>query len=164
MKPITATTTDMIELFSKALGPGRFARSAYRVREHTNTNISFGFNAFLDDELIGSITLTPIKVGDKSGACLIGPLIVTESQRSQGVGQALIEEGLEAAGEKNLKLAILVGDIEFYQRAGFTPVPRGQILLPGPVATERLLAREIEAGTLEQFKGMAIADTHRRGA
>ena len=43
-------------------------------------------------------------------------------------------------------LVLLVGDMPYYGRFGFAPVPPGQITLPGPVDPARLLALELEPG------------------
>lgn len=151
--PITETTPEMIALFAKTLGPGRFARSAYRIRETANLDKSFGFNAMAGDQLIGTITITPVTINGAEGACLIGPLVVTPNEQNKGHGLNLIEKAIEEAKAKGLRLAILVGDADYYQKGGFAPLPAGQITLPGPVAPHRLLAREILPGVLADYKG-----------
>ena len=54
---------------------------------------------------------------------------------------------------------LLVGDMPYYGRFGFQPVPPGQITLPGPVDPARLLAVELVPGALQgaagQVKGHA---------
>jgi predicted N-acetyltransferase YhbS len=47
----------------------------------------------------------------------------------------------------------LVGDMPYYGRFGFQPVPPGRIILPGPVDPTRLLALELVPGTLESAVG-----------
>ena len=44
------------------------------------------------------------------------------------------------AGAMTKDLALLVGDEPYYARLGFKRVPRGQLLMPGPVDPDRLLA------------------------
>ena len=62
-------------------------------------------------------------------------------------------EDVQAAG---LPLVVLVGDESYYGRFGFTPVPPGQITLPGPVAPTRLLAVELIPGKLSTFQGLIV--------
>ncbi len=52
---------------------------------------------------------------------------------------------------------LLVGDMPYYGRFGFAPVPPGQITLPGPVDPARLLALELEAGALAAAIGQMRA-------
>jgi predicted N-acetyltransferase YhbS len=50
-----------------------------------------------------------------------------------------------------------VGDIPYYGRFGFTPVPYGHITLPGPVDPARLLAVELIPGALAGAAGQVKA-------
>lgn len=159
IRPFTTPTAEMILLCARTLGPGRFARTAYRVREAADQAEVFGFNAYDQQELIGTISLTPVKVGLKHGACLVGPLVIASAYQNKGHGRALIEKGIEEAANKGLQLALLVGDLDFYSKSGFVQVPERQINLPGPVNPARLLAREITKGVLPDFSGELEAIT-----
>ncbi len=103
--------------------------------------------------LCGSVRHWPIAVGE-APALLLGPLAVEPSRRSQGIGRALIDQGLERAAELGHGLVLLVGDLPYYSRAGFAPVPVGQIQLPGPVDYSRLLYKELTPGALGLARGM----------
>ena len=157
LKPITTLTGEMSALCAEELGPGRFARTAYRVREQARSAVPWGFNAYKSDKLIGTISLTALTIGDQEGACLLGPLLVAEGHRGEGLGLRLIEKAVSSAKEAGLALVLLVGDEAYYQKAGFVKVPPQTITLPGPVAPHRLLAHEVKEGTLASFKGPAKA-------
>lgn len=161
--PISEITPEMTALFNDILGPGRFARTAYRVREQATKPI-FGFNVYNGDELAGTISITKVMIGGTKGACLIGPLLVAERHRGAQLGLKLIEEGIKMANSKGLELALLVGDESYYEKAGFSVVPPGHMEMPGPVSPSRLLMRGInQAGAnkediLNRFKGPIIAE------
>ena len=163
-KPIDNITPEMKALFAAELGPGRFARTAYRLREQApipdqvSEQVLLGYNAYKDQTLIGTISLTPITIGGKAGAGLIGPLLVKEEHRGQRLGSALIEKALHLAKDKGLNLALLVGDIEYYQKAGFERCPPQRISLPGPVAPHRLLAYQITEAAIDTYQGEARAE------
>ena len=157
LKPITALTDELSNLCAETLGPGRFARTAYRLREQAEASTLWGFNAYKDDQLIGTISLTSLTIGGKEGASLLGPLLVAEDHRGKGLGLKLIEKALLSAKERGSKLVLLVGDVAYYEKAGFVNVPPQSITLPGPVDPNRLLAHEIKKGSLESFKGQAKA-------
>src|SRR5271165_6929635 len=153
LEPETPDDAAAIEhLNARVFGPGRFARSAYRVREQADPDPTLSFVARVGTLLVGANAMTPIVVGG-AAALLLGPLIVEPVFRSQGIGEALVTRSLEAARAAGWKLVILVGDEPYYARAGFQPVPAGHITLPGPVDPARLLYCELEPGALEAARG-----------
>ena len=139
-------------LNERVFGPGRFARTAYRVRETTAADLSLSFVARVGPLLVGANAMTPILIGE-APAYLLGPLIVEPVFRSRGIGEALVNASLEAARAAGARLAILVGDEPYYGRMGFKPTPPGRIVLPGPVDPARLLHCELAAGALEAVRG-----------
>ncbi len=141
-------------LNERVFGPGRFARTAYRIRERADPDPSLSFVARVGTLMVGAIAMTPIVIGEAK-ALLLGPLIVEPVFRSQGIGEALVARSLEAAKAQDWKLVILVGDEPYYARVGFRRVPAGRIVLPGPVDPARLLYCELEAGALEAAQGEA---------
>jgi predicted N-acetyltransferase YhbS len=141
-------------LNERVFGPGRFARTAYRIRERADPDPSLSFVARVGTLMVGANAMTPIVIGEAK-ALLLGPLIVEPVFRSQGIGEALVARSLETARAQGWKLVILVGDEPYYARVGFRRVPAGRIVLPGPVDPARLLYCELEAGALETAKGEA---------
>jgi predicted N-acetyltransferase YhbS len=144
-------------LSAEAFGPGRFARSAYRVREGVLPVTSLSLCAALDGKLLGGIRFTAIAIGPQHNAALLGPLVVNPAEKGKGVGRALVQEGLTRARAEGFGLVLLVGDMPYYGRFGFQPVPFGQITLPGPVDPARLLALELIPGTLSMAAGQVKA-------
>jgi predicted N-acetyltransferase YhbS len=153
LEPATEGDAEPIErLNERVFGPGRFARSAYRIRETTAPEPTLSFVARVGTLLVGASAMTPLAIGAAS-ALLLGPLIVEPVFRSQGIGEALVTRSLEAARAAGWKLVILVGDEEYYARMGFQRAPRGRISLPGPVNPDRLLYCELEPGALAAAAG-----------
>ena len=155
IEPETADDADDIgRLNERVFGPGRFARTAYRIRERADPDPSLSFVARVGTLLVGANAMTPIAIGE-TPALLLGPLIVEPVFRSQGIGEALVKRSLEVAKAAGWKLVILVGDEPYYARIGFQPVPPGRVTLPGPVDPARLLYCELEAGALDLAQGEA---------
>jgi predicted N-acetyltransferase YhbS len=147
-------------LHARVFGPGRFARSAYRVREGRrdgNRLSDFCHVAVRGQRLVASVTLSEVKIGGMPGALLLGPVAVDPEFAGQGFGRQLIAEGLEDARRAGKSLVILVGDEPYYGRLGFRVVPAGQITLPGPVNPVRLLACPLKEGALEAARGLVTA-------
>ena len=141
-------------LNERVFGPGRFSRSAYRIRETTPADPGLSFVARVGTLLVGASAMTPIVIGG-APALLLGPLIVEPVFRSQGIGEALVKRSLEAAKTAGWKLVVLVGDEPYYARMGFKRAPAGRISLPGPVDPARLLCCDLEPGALAAAKGAA---------
>ena len=146
------------KLAAEAFGPGRFARSAYRVREGVPPVAGLALAGWRNGTLVGGIRFTAIGIGAQENALLLGPLVVAPSEKGNGYGRALVEEGLARAREEGFGLVLLVGDMPYYGRFGFAPVaPHGKIVLPGPVDPARLLALELQPGALAPASGKVRA-------
>ncbi|MEJ8572260.1 N-acetyltransferase [Microbaculum marinum] len=141
-------------MLDEAFGPGRFARTAYRVREGTEPIAELSFVALLGNRPAGAVRLSPITIGG-TPALFLGPLVVHPDHKNRGIGLALMLRSLQAARACGHRLVVLVGDAPYYARAGFAPIPAGQVRLPGPVDPARLLAMELVPGALAEARGMA---------
>lgn len=144
-------------LHERTFGPGRYAKSAYRLREQVSHSLDLSFTARVGTLLVGSVRLSPIRIGETK-ALLLGPLTVEPPFRERGVGQALIARALEAARAQGHKLVMLVGDEPYYSKAGFKRVPRDRASMPGPVDPARLLVAELADGAFEGVSGPVRAD------
>jgi predicted N-acetyltransferase YhbS len=154
IRPETPSDENAIErLHQRAFGPGRFARTAYRLREMAGENSVFGFTAHVGTFLAGSVRITPVMAG-QTHAAMLGPLTVDPAFEGRGIGGALMARAIAAAPERGIALILLVGDLPYYSRFGFRPVPPGHVQLPGPVDPSRFLALEIAPDSLSQAVGM----------
>lgn len=159
LRPEHATDSNAIEsLAERSFGPGRFARTAHRIREQGHPAEGLSLAACSEDKLIGSIRFTAVTIGGKARALLLGPLMVEGQWAGKGCGRALVRHGLELARERGYVLVILVGDEPYYGQFGFAKIPPGQIMLPGPVDPHRLLALELKEGVLEEYSGAVVAE------
>ncbi len=127
-------------LLDKVFGPGRFTRTAYRLRERVAPVSALSFCAWRGERLAGSIRFWPIEAGSHP-ALLLGPLVVDSAFQGQGAGRALIAQGNDAATALGHSLIILVGDLAYYEAFGYQRIPAGQLTMPGPVDPARLLWR-----------------------
>src|SRR5690349_12821637 len=80
-------------LHERTFGPGRFALTAYRLREQIGHRLDLSFTARLGTLLVGSVRQLPVCIGD-TPALLLGPLTVEPPFRKHGVGRALMERAL----------------------------------------------------------------------
>jgi predicted N-acetyltransferase YhbS len=139
-------------LHERTFGPGRYARTAFRIREGAAHRLDLSFTARIGTLLVGSVRLTPVRIGE-TPALLLGPLTVEPPFRERGIGRALIARALADALAQGHRLVVLVGDEPYYGRAGFKRVPKGRAVMPGPVDPERLLVAELEPGAFDGVSG-----------
>lgn len=135
-------------LIERAFGPGRLVKVSERVREIARFRPDLSFAAFQGDVLTGSVRLWDIAVG---GAPLVflGPLAVESGARNAGTGAALVNRACEAAAAAGAAAVLLVGDLPYFERAGFVSAGP-DVILPGPVDQRRVLVRWLgPAGTLK---------------
>lgn len=124
-----------------AFGPGRFAKTAERLRERAR--LAAGFVARDGAELLGSVRLWSITVGG-TPALFLGPIAVAADNRKAGLGAELVQACLAWAEEAGQGV-LLVGDSPYFGRFGFAPATG--VVLPGPVDPRRLLWRGVDQPT-----------------
>lgn len=139
-------------LNAECFGPGRFAKSAYRLREGVDPVAELSFVAVEGDTLRGSVRFWPIGVGGHE-ELLLGPLAVQPGQRGRGIGIALMEAGIAAARRGRWRGIILVGDEPYYTKVGFSRLPPGRVRFPGPVDPSRILGLSLEPGAFLTLSG-----------
>nr|USU30914.1 N-acetyltransferase [Methylobacterium sp. OTU13CASTA1] len=142
-------------LHARAFGPGRFARTAYRLREGTAPLADLCFTALIGTDLVGSVRLGPAEA--QAPLLVLGPLTVDPSFEGRGIGAALMRASLDAARGAGHGLVVLVGDAPYYRRFGFSPVPPGRLIPPGPVDPTRFLWCELVSGAAGTVSGNVSA-------
>ncbi|MFN4287815.1 MAG: GNAT family N-acetyltransferase [Brevundimonas sp.] len=130
--PFDARAIDQVVL--RAFGPGRYAKTAERLRERSRPVA--GFVAREGGRVIGSVRLWPITIGAHP-ALFLGPIAVERAERSAGVGAMLVEACLEWSRDQGVCGVLLVGDPPYFSRFGFRSV-HGPVM-PGPVDPARLM-------------------------
>jgi len=141
IRPESAEDAPLVEhLNAVSFGPGRFAKSAYRLREGVDPVAGLSFVAVGSGagELLGSIRFWPLAIGMET-SLLLGPLAVQPGLRGRGIGIALMKHAIQAAREQGHPSIVLVGDEPYYVRVGFARLVPGRIRFPGPVDQARVL-------------------------
>ena len=117
-----------------AFGPGRFAKTAERLRERARKVA--GFSAWMDGRLVGSVRLWAVTVGEVP-ALFLGPIAVASDMRGGGLGAELVAACVNEARRQGVAGVLLVGDAPYFSRFGFV-MAEGAVL-PGPVDPRRVL-------------------------
>ena len=157
--PLTAIDPPLVEdLLDAAFGPGRHARTAYRIRTGMDWLPALSFAALDEDDwLVGSIQLWPVALTDPQGRAhpllMVGPVAVMPGRQGEGFGKALMATALAAADAPvpsgALLPQVLIGDLDYYGQWNFFGEPYRRLALPRPVGSRP------PAGPLRQSGGAA---------
>lgn len=141
------------ELQALAFGPGRFARTAFRVRERFPIDTSLSLIAEVDGVPCGSVWMTPLSVGGIDGY-MLGPLATHPDFRKRGVGKMLAREVTRLALARGQgSFVILIGDRDYYCPLGWQPTTLGAVKWPGPVDPSRVLVYSEDKTLAARLKG-----------
>ncbi|MFV8452518.1 GNAT family N-acetyltransferase [Vibrio campbellii] len=89
-----------------------------------------GFVAKQDERLISGVLFTPLRFENGEVGYLLSPMATLTECQGKGVGQALINFGLEQLKQQGIELVFTYGDPNFYSRVGFQPVTEAQFKAP----------------------------------
>jgi len=98
-----------------------------------------------DGRVIGHIAFSPVTISDGTRDWYgLGPVSVLPEYQRQGVGKALIQEGLSRLKDMNAKGCCLVGHPDYYRKFGFKNMP--ELVLEG-VPREVFFALSFDGNT-----------------
>lgn len=112
--------------------------------------------AELDSQIVGHILFTKIQIvnGDDSYESLaLAPMAVLEDYQKQGIGGALIREGLQRATALGFTSVIVLGHEHYYPKFGFEPAAKWNIKAPFEVPSEIFRAIELVPNGLQHVSG-----------
>lgn len=154
IRPETDADAPAVEaLVARAFGPGRHAKSAYRLREGVDPVKALSHVLEIDGVVAGTVRYWPVGIGGVA-ALMLGPIAVREDLQGQGYALQLMQASLSLAKTLGHRIVVLVGDEAYYGRAGFARIqPYGRITLPGPVDLSRVLGLALVPGALDGVAG-----------
>ncbi len=152
-----ALSRRVVEMADRAFGPGRYVKTAERLREDSAPIPDLSFTAMRGDLLLGSVRMWPIYVYDfepnhYEPLAFLGPIVVDPVYRGQGIGRSLIRTAVDAAFAKGLRAVLLVGAQSYFTPFGFHKAE--DIAMPGPVDPNRVLIQYCKPGLA--FKGKVV--------
>ena len=103
---------------------------AYDLMSRTNSNDLYGFIATKNKEVIGSIFFSRLVFENESNAFLLSPVAIHTSHQGKGIGQKLINFGLNILKEKGVGLVFTYGDPRFYSKVGFDHIAEELVKAP----------------------------------
>lgn len=75
------------------------------------------------DSLIGHVAFSPLRIGNAQSWVALGPIAVEPKRQKQGIGKALVTEGLTRLKAKGANGVALIGNPAVYGSMGFQSHP-----------------------------------------
>jgi predicted N-acetyltransferase YhbS len=138
-------------LYDLCFAPGRTALSSYRLRDGVPTIADLCL--VLRDAggvLAAVIRFWPALV-DGQDILLLGPIAVHPTRQGEGLGALLMTESLARAGRLGWTRVLLVGDMPYYKRFGFSKLE--EVVMPPPTNPDRVLGLELVDGAWDGVTG-----------
>ena len=129
----------IIKLLYKSFGPGRFARSVYRLREKNDRDTEFSYIYELNNQILSSISYYKTFLNNDINGLLLGPLAVDPEHRGKGYGVELVKYTI-ALIKKTMAydFILVIGDNHYYEKFGFKKI-NNTFSFYGPVNSEKVL-------------------------
>lgn len=143
-------------LYDQTFGPGHFAKTAERLREHNQSLPELNRVAVQPDgDVVAVVRMWPIWIDVGGAALFVGPVAVHPRYRGQKLGLKLCKMSLDAARVSGWHGAIIIGSPEYFLPLGFIAVEAGQLVFPGPQDSRRVMRYDL-AGDTADYSGRII--------
>jgi putative acetyltransferase len=123
---------------------------AYNLMTCTDTQDLYGFIAVENEKIIGSILFTRLTFENKINSFILSPVAIHTSYQKKGIGQKLINFGINYLKENGVSLVFTYGDPNFYSKVGFNLItekianPPFKLTQPEGWLAQSLISEEIE--------------------
>jgi len=88
----------------------------------TDTQDFYGFIATENEHIIGSIFFTRLTFESEDNAFLLSPVAIHTGYQGKGIGQKLINFGINQLKENRVSIVFTYGDPNFYSKVGFSQI------------------------------------------
>lgn len=88
------------------------------------------FGVYEKEILIGSIFFTRLQFSKPIQVFMLAPVAVSAEHQGKGIGQALINCGLNELKKRSVNVAVTYGDPSFYSKVGFQSLSENVIQAP----------------------------------
>lgn len=128
----------------------------HELMNSTETDDMLGFIATEQGQIVGSIFFTRLSFDSPVKAFMLSPVAVDTDHQGKGVGQKLINFGIQRLRELGVELIFTYGDPNYYSKVGFGHVRQEVAEAPFKLAhPEGWLGQSLDGDSLELPLGRA---------
>lgn len=108
----------------------RIGNLAKELMAETDKKDLYGFVAMERGKIIGCIFFSRLTFESDTRAFILSPVAVHTEHQGKGIGQQLINHGINTLKDEGVELVMTYGDPNFYSKVGFDPVKEETIRAP----------------------------------
>jgi len=101
-----------------------------QLASHIDNRDIICFGVYENQTLVGSIFFTRLQFGIDIQVYLLAPVAISTEYQGKGVGQSLINYGLNELKRRSADVAVTYGDPAFYSKVGFQALSENVIQAP----------------------------------
>ncbi len=114
--------------------------------------------AYENELIIGSIFFTRLKIEKPILIYMLAPMAVSTKHQGKGIGQTLINYGLNELRNRSVDVVITYGDPSFYSKVGFQSLSENIIQAPMKLSMpEGWLGQSLNEGTIPFIKERPVS-------
>jgi putative acetyltransferase len=120
----------------------------------TDEDDLYGFVVIDNCQIIGSIFFSRLTFKDSIKAFILSPVAVHNDYQGKGIGQELINHGLNALKDEGVNVVLTYGDPKFYHKVGFHHISHEKIRAPFKLSQpEGWLGQSLIGNSIENISG-----------
>ena len=100
----------------------------YELMTGTDINDLYGFVAAENEKIVGGIFFSRLTFENEINAFILSPVAIHPDYQGKGVGQKLINSGIDHLKENGVALVFTYGDPGFYSKVGFNLISENNIV------------------------------------
>jgi len=113
-----------------------------------------GFVATENGQIVGCAFFTRLSFDVSVEAFLLSPVAVHTKYQGKGIGQRLINFGIDQVKQKGVRLIFTYGDPDFYSKVGFEPISEDKTKAPFELTQpEGWLCQSLDGGKIGALPG-----------
>ena len=117
----------------------------------------YGFVALENEKIVGCIFFSRLTFNNDINAFMLSPVAVSTKNQGKGIGQQLINYGIEHLKEEGVQLLTTYGDPYYYIKVGFNPVSTQVLIPPFKLSmSEGWLAQSLTDSKIEAIEEQAV--------
>lgn len=155
-------TNEVIELFTRVFSASEGEAEGKVIGQLVSDLITTtepqdltGFVATSDDQIVGCIFFSRFIVPSGQSAFLLSPVAVATRVQGTGIGQHLINHGLNYLKSVNVNLAFTYGDPRYYSKVGFNQISESIVKAPFELSQpEGWLAQSLDQDSIKAMSGV----------
>jgi len=95
---------------------------AFDLLNNTDPQDLFAFTACENEKIMGCIIFSKLMFDTPINAFILSPIAIDTEHQGRGIGQALINYGINQLKQADIELVFTYGDLNFYSKVGFEQI------------------------------------------